>query len=110
MRLSQPISILALAVASATVAAQTQTQDDSVDVIALSEWNYDTLYDESGMTAHALMDTEVFGPDGEEIGNIENVLLNDSNEIAAVIAQVGGFWDIGDTHVLVPWEQVEVNV
>ncbi len=109
MRLSQPISILALAVASATVAAQTQTQDDSVDVIALSEWNYDTLYDESGMTAQALMDTEVFGPDGEEIGNIENVLLNDSNEIAAVIAQVGGFWDIGDTHVLVPWEQVEVN-
>lgn len=61
------------------------------------------------MTARSLMDIEVFGPDSEEIGSVENILLNEKNEIVAIIAQVGGFWDIGDTHVLVPWEEVEVN-
>ncbi|MBS9404259.1 PRC-barrel domain-containing protein [Halomonas sp. TRM85114] len=61
------------------------------------------------MTAESLMDTEVLGSDDEEIGSVENILLNDKNEIVAIIAQVGGLWDIGDTHVLVPWEEVEVN-
>ncbi|NMT63206.1 PRC-barrel domain-containing protein [Marinobacter orientalis] len=61
------------------------------------------------MTADNLMDTEVFGTDDEEIGSVENIPLNDKNEIVAVIAQVGGLWDIGDTHALVPWEEVEVN-
>lgn len=109
MRLPQSASILALAIASATVAVQAQAEENKGDVTAISEWNYDTLYDEGGMTAESLMDTEVFGADDEEIGSVENILLNDKNEIVAVIAQVGGLWDIGDTHVLVPWDEVEVN-
>ncbi|NYS62031.1 PRC-barrel domain-containing protein [Vreelandella salicampi] len=111
MRLSQSASILALAIASATVATQAQAEENKGkgNVTAISEWNYDTLYEEGGMTAESLMDTEVFGADDEEIGSVENILLNDKNEIVAVIAQVGGLWDIGDTHVLVPWEEVDVN-
>ncbi|CAM4239063.1 PRC-barrel domain-containing protein [Vreelandella rituensis] len=109
MRISQSASVLAFAIASATVATQTQAEEYNGDVAAISEWNYDTLYDEGGMTAESLMDTEVFGIEDEEIGSVENVLLNDQNEIVAIIAQVGGFWDIGDTHVLVPWEEVNVH-
>lgn len=108
MQLKQPVSVIAIAIASATAMSQAQAQENG-DVRAISEWNYDTLYQEGGMTADSLMDTEVFGSEGEEIGSVENVLLNNQNQIAAVIAQVGGFWDIGDTHVLVPWEEVEVN-
>lgn len=26
-----------------------------------------------------------------------------------MVAEVGGFWDIGDTHVAVPWAQVDVQ-
>lgn len=110
MRLSQSASVLALVIASASVTAQAQEEESNDNVTAISEWNYDTLYEEGGMTAENLMDTEVFGPGNEEIGSVENILLNDQNEIVAVIAQVGGFWDIGDTHVLVPWEEVDVNV
>ena len=109
MRFSKSASILALAVASATVSAQAQAESNTGDVTAISEWNYDTIYAEGGMTADSLMDTEVIGADGEEIGSVENILLNDKNQIVAVIAQVGGLWDIGDTHVLVPWEEVEVS-
>ncbi|RBI69403.1 hypothetical protein DQ400_01560 [Vreelandella sulfidaeris] len=110
MKLPQSVSVLTLAIASAAVATQAQAQEDSGNVTAISEWNYDTLYEEGGMTAENLMDTEVFGSGNEEIGSVENILLNDQNEIVAIIAQVGGFWDIGDTHVLVPWEEVDVNV
>lgn len=110
MKLPQSVSVLTLAIASAAVATQAQAQEDSGNVTAISEWNYDTLYEEGGMTAENLMDTEVFGSGNEEIGSVENILLNDQNEIVAIIAQIGGFWDIGDTHVLVPWEEVDVNV
>ncbi|MEH6641672.1 PRC-barrel domain-containing protein [Vreelandella glaciei] len=110
MKLPQSVSVLTLAIASATVATQAQAQENNGNVTAISEWNYDTLYEEGGMTAASLMDTEVFGSGNEEIGSVENILLNDQNEIVAIIAQVGGFWDIGDTHVLVPWEEVDVNV
>lgn len=109
MRFSKSASILALAIASVTGAAQAQAEASTGNVTAISGWNYDALYEEGGMTADSLMDAEVFSADDEEIGSVENILLNDMNEIVAVIAQVGGLWDIGDTHVLVPWDEVEVN-
>lgn len=73
MRLSQPASILALAVASATVAAHAQA--DTQTVTAISEWNYDAVYRDGGMTAEKLMDAAVYGADRGEIGSIENILL-----------------------------------
>ncbi|WP_346796522.1 PRC-barrel domain-containing protein [Halomonas sp. Bachu 37] len=60
-------------------------------------------------TSESLMDAEVFGESGEEIGNVENVLINQDNQIVAIIAEVGGFWGIGATHVLVPWEEVQLT-
>ncbi|MHB0776086.1 PRC-barrel domain-containing protein [Halomonas sp. WWR20] len=110
-QLKHKVSLVALAIASVTTAYQAQAQNNASngDVTAISEWNYDTLYQEGGMTADSLMDAEVFGAEGEEIGSVENVLLNDKNHISAIIAQVGGLWDIGDTHVLVPWEEAQVT-
>lgn len=78
-------------------------------VRVLGEWNYQPLYAE-GLRASDLLDADVFGREGddanEEIGSVENVLIDQNDQIVAIIAQVGGFWDIGDTHVVVPWDQV----
>ncbi len=116
MKRQQPLTVMTFAFISAAAISQAQAQENDTSqsqgsdtVPAISEWNYETLYEEGGMTAESLLDTEVFGPDDEEIGSVENVLINDQNQIAAVIAQVGGLWDIGDTHVLVPWDEVDVN-
>lgn len=124
MQLKRNLSTIAIAVASATVVLQAQANQDSNqtgsqnqsaqtqdsnEVRAISEWNYDEIYQNAGIEAERLMDAEVFGPEGEEIGNIENVLLNEENQIIAIIAEVGGFWDIGDTHVAVSWEEVELT-
>lgn len=121
MHFQRNSSLIALAVAAAMGASQAQAQNDgnqsqgdaaqgqNNQIRAISDWNYDDLYQQGGLTADNLMDAEVFSDSGEEIGSVENVLINQNNQIAAVIAQVGGFWDIGDTHVLVPWKEVQVT-
>ncbi|MCG7601222.1 PRC-barrel domain-containing protein [Halomonas sp. McH1-25] len=120
MHFQRNVSLIALAVAAAMGVSQAQAQNDgnqsqanaqgqNNQIRAISEWNYDELYQQGGITADNLMDTEVFGETGEEIGSVENVLVTEQNQIAAIIAQVGGFWDIGDTHVLVPWDEVQLT-
>jgi sporulation protein YlmC with PRC-barrel domain len=84
-------------------------QQDRPEIIALATWRYDELYD-TGFSVEQLMDDyEVRGTTGEEIGNVENVIFDADDRIVAIVAEVGGFWDIGDTHVSVPADQAEIN-
>jgi hypothetical protein len=87
---------------------QTQSQA-APPVLALNNWNYDTAY-RYGWSVERLMDqADVIGASGDDIGSVENVIIGNRGHILGIIAQVGGFWDIGDTHVFVPWEQVQVS-
>lgn len=87
---------------------QTPSNEEGVK-IRLDQWAYDDLY-ESGLSYDRLVaNAEVIGRSGEEIGSVENVILDDSGKVLALIAEVGGFWDIGDTHVSVPWSEVELS-
>ncbi|MWJ29074.1 PRC-barrel domain containing protein [Halomonas sp. ZH2S] len=96
-----------LAITATAVGLQAQAQEELIR--PLSDWNYEDIYESGGIRADRLMDAEVFGDNEKEIGSVENVLITRDNKIAAIIAQVGGLWDIGDTHVLVPWEEVELH-
>jgi sporulation protein YlmC with PRC-barrel domain len=83
-------------------------QSVDTDVVSLAEWQYDDLY-ASGMSAEEFIDEmEVYSTAGDEIGDVEDIIANQDGELIAVIAEVGGFWDIGDTHVSVPWDQIEM--
>lgn len=85
-----------------------QTQTAQTPVI-LSEWRYDPLY-ASGWSVDQVFDSAtVVGRDGEEIGDVENIIFNKQGDVVALIAEVGGLWDIGDTHVSVPWSEVELS-
>lgn len=95
--------VLGLAGASA---ASAQTVD--ADVMALNDWRYDDLYS-GAMSAEEFIDEmDVFGPTGEEIGDVEDIIAGQDGKLLAVIAEVGGFWDIGDTHVSIPWSEIEL--
>ncbi|MGY2462062.1 PRC-barrel domain-containing protein [Vreelandella sulfidaeris] len=107
MLIKRNIYVTTLAIATTTVGLQAHAQDK--EITPLSDWNYEDIYEAGGIRADKLMDAEVFGDNEEEIGSVENVLLTQDNNIAAIIAQVGGLWDIGDTHVLVPWENIELH-
>lgn len=90
-------------------AEQSQQKQGEPPVILISDWNYDSIYSE-GWSGRQLMDTAtVYGPDGDDIGSVENLIVGGDGRLLGIIAQVGGFLDIGDTHVFVPWDQVELS-
>ena len=105
-------------VASAqTTSTQTTTSESAAtgdtafegEVIALPEWHPD-LAPETTMSVERLLDFDVVGPTGEDIGDVENILMGTEGEVLSVVAEVGGFLDIGDTHVNVPWDEVDVDL
>jgi sporulation protein YlmC with PRC-barrel domain len=77
-------------------------------VVLLSSWSYNPLYAD-GWRSEDIWDAAVYGAGGEEIGDVENVLVGLDGKILSIIAEVGGLWDIGDTHVNVPWSEVTVG-
>ena len=78
-------------------------------ITSLDSWSYDQLYAGGASAERMIDDTDLYGPGGDEIGQIEDILLGSDGKIVALIAEVGGFWDIGDTHVSIPWEDVEMS-
>lgn len=86
------------------------TQAQAEDTTPLGEWSYDKLYQDAGFTAHNLMEAGILDAESNKVGTVENVLLNEQDQIVAIIAQVGDVWESGDTHLLIPWEEVEVAV
>jgi hypothetical protein len=85
---------------------QSQQPAEQPPIIALSDWNYDDIYSNGWSLERLIENARVYGAEGEEIGEVENVLLSTDGKILSVVAEVGGFLDIADTHVSVPWDQV----
>lgn len=103
------VAALALAVpglASAQTAAPTAGPLQGQPKVDINEWNYQELYAE-GWRAEELLEATVYGPIGDEIGDVENIIVGPDGRILSVIAEVGGLWDIGDTHVNIPWDQLQ---
>lgn len=126
-----PVTTLALAIASALGTTQVLAQDNTdrnqqwqqqqsnqgntqqnrqlaeqrFQMKPLDQWDRNAVYQQGQFLGENLLEQDVLGQNGEDIGDISNAVLNEQNKIIALIAEVGGFWDIGDTHVIVPWEQ-----
>jgi len=54
-------------------------------------------------------EADVYGQDGDEIGEVEDIVIGPDGRVVAMIVEAGGFLDIGDTHFRVPWEEVEIR-
>ncbi len=72
--------------------------------IDIATWDTDAIY--NGWSATDLLDEEVSGANGEEVGEIEDVIISKTGEIKAVVVEGGGFLDIGDTHARIAWDNV----
>jgi len=71
-----------------------KAEDESVMVQSLS------------VTVDQLEDMEIYGPNGEEIGDVDEVLVDASAKPVAVSADVGGFLGLGEKVVVIGLDQV----
>lgn len=52
----------------------------------------------------------VMSPDGETVGSISDLILdNDNGKMAAAVIGVGGFLGIGEKKIAVPWDRLVIN-
>jgi sporulation protein YlmC with PRC-barrel domain len=101
MQANDPVAPAASAATDDSAAIQAE------EVVALPDWQMENYYTEGLSVEHMTNDMEVYGPTGEEIGSIENVVFARDGNVLSLVAEVGGFWDMFDTHVNVPWDEVE---
>lgn len=62
-----------------------------------------------GFAISQLIDEDIEGADGEDVGEVEDVLVDQEGRVAAVVIEVGGFLGIGEKKVAVPMSQVQVR-
>lgn len=56
------------------------------------------------------LDFTVWSQDGEQIGDVNDMVLNlDDPRVAYVIVGTGGFLDLGERDILVPWNSLELQ-
>ena len=67
----------------------------------------DELY--RGFRATRLMGQEVKGPNGNRIGEVQDIVVDREGKIAAIVVEAGGFLDIGDAAFRVKWADVKTT-
>lgn len=107
MRTAPSIVLLATSAFAASLATFATAQDVEIEaeIVPLAGWTYDDLY-ASGVSVDEMIGADVYGPGDEDIGDVENVLFSADGQALSVIAEIGGFLELGDTHVSIPWDMV----
>lgn len=103
----KPLSLLAAtALALAPLAAAAQ---QSLDVRALEEAEDDDLVVQPfGITVDDIDDMDLMNADGEEIGEIEEVLLDASGQPVAISVEVDDFLGDGEREVVFGLDQLQL--
>ena len=63
----------------------------------------------NGLSAREVINTPVRGENGERIGEVKDIVVNEHGFISRLIVEVGGFFELGDQHIGVPWKDVEIG-
>ena len=97
-----PIALmLASALALPVIAAHAQNPQ-------LQNWDASRLY-RNTWSAEEMIDTDVRGQNGEEIGEVKDIIVDRDGNISRVVVEVGGILEIGDQHIGVPWKDVRIG-
>lgn len=65
------------------------------------------VIEREALTADNLTDATVIGPDGEDIAEVEDLLLDDGGQIEAMLVDFGGFLGMGQKTVAVSLDNLE---
>ncbi len=62
------------------------------------------------LSTSSLKNTKIVNLDGEDLGNLEDIMLNVADgDIAYAVVSFGGFLGMGDKHFAVPWDALTVD-
>ncbi|MCJ8518093.1 sporulation protein YlmC with PRC-barrel domain [Pseudorhizobium tarimense] len=105
-------SALALLFAAATAAgspAFAQTPDAGTTVKILPDWSYQPLFDRASSVENLFDQARVMDRSGDMIGDIENIIFSENGKALAIIARIDGIPGRGETHVSIPWDEIEFS-
>lgn len=60
-------------------------------------------------SAEEMLDTDVRAENGDEIGEVKDIIVGRSGNISKLVVEVGGLLEIGDQHIGVPWKDVKIG-
>jgi hypothetical protein len=104
MTLKPSLAAAALVFAPLVVAAQ-----QAVDVTAYREAEDDDLVVQPfNLTIDQIEDMDLRGGGGEEIGEVDEVLIDAAGQPVAVTLEVGGFLGVGDREVVLGLDQLKL--
>ncbi len=84
-----------------------QTQDGAMAGRTEAPEGYTSMAPEE-RTVDNLMGADVYGAEGEQIGNVEDLVMGSDNQISHVVLDIGGFLGIGSHTVALSLDEVDV--
>ncbi|MFW8596063.1 PRC-barrel domain-containing protein [Cribrihabitans neustonicus] len=105
------LATIALAAGMAAAPALAETHMDTANLIRTRDITGGDIY-----TLNGPMDEDTWGnweadgvgPDWNDIGEIEDIILDRNGQVKGVVAEIGGFLDVGDKHVMIPVEDMRL--
>ena len=82
-------------------------EDAKAKPVQKSKIKYITRQTPTDWTAEALIGRTVENGNGDNLGEINNVIINEKGDVVAVVIGVGGFLGIGEKNVGVPFEDLD---
>ena len=97
----------AAAVALLTVASLAQAQQASSTV--LREATGEVMVQPFNNSSTELEDMNLLSHTGEEIGEVENVLVDENGQPVAITAEIGGFLGVGQKTVVIGFDRLQLK-
>ena len=100
--------VFAGAVSAADETSGSATTQQQKNRATSGGWNVAAIYN-SGWSAEQMIGSDVRGENGEEIGQVKDIVVGADGKISKVVVEVGGWLEMGDQHIGVPWKDVEIG-
>lgn len=85
-----------------------EMQDDrgNLDQAGMNNTGYMDTVPANGMHATNLIGAQVMGNDGDVVGEISELIIDESGQVVAIVVGVGGFLGMGEKDVAIGWDDV----
>jgi len=92
------------------VATDAATEAPTMEATATGEPGVPVTGDVNPARMSNQLDFEVWTQDGRQVGEVEDMVLDlDNRSVAYVIVGTGGFLEIGEKEIAVPWDSLELQ-